>query len=353
MASYPALEDWFSTSIRRNRKSFILATLALTAVMIVIALVIGWFASTERGFFLVFVPFLLAYAICTYMLTAQRLRDIGLTGWLSLLWVPVNMADTYLHGAASLATWIVLCSVPGTQGTNRYGPDPLGSDGAQRDVASNTAKNPKEGTDPEVEAIFAKLHNFLLDERAQIERLPQELQKRINANLPCDSVPKAEGPFGKCITNPIPANGPLGQVLYLSALRINRSPVLFHRLGSFSEIDIFEIASIDGVVWDILFMSLYFPRRSRKAPQGYSLDESAITSAQFFGTTTRVEPFPHDLYDAIRTFSINWIGLPLPNRLVREAISSVKFAPPETHRLRVNEFVRSKMQLSLTHRDVT
>jgi hypothetical protein len=26
MASYPALEDWFSISIRRNRKSFIIAT---------------------------------------------------------------------------------------------------------------------------------------------------------------------------------------------------------------------------------------------------------------------------------------------------------------------------------------
>jgi uncharacterized membrane protein YhaH (DUF805 family) len=36
------------------------------------------------------------------------------------------MADGYLNGAASLAAWIVLCAVPGTQGPNRYGPDPLG-----------------------------------------------------------------------------------------------------------------------------------------------------------------------------------------------------------------------------------
>lgn len=126
MASYPALEDWFSTSIRRNRKSFMLATLALWAVILVVVLVIGWFKPSPKAFTLVILPFGIAYFVCSYMLTAQRLRDMGLTGWLALLWIPVNMADTYLAGAATLAATIVLCAVPGTRGPNRYGPDPLG-----------------------------------------------------------------------------------------------------------------------------------------------------------------------------------------------------------------------------------
>ena|SRR5680860_673916 len=125
MASYPAFEDWFSSSIRRNRKSFVLATVALFAVMVAVVAVIAWFSKTKTGFGLMVLPFGIAYFVCSYLLTAQRIRDMGLTGWLTLLWIPVNMADAYLHGAASLAAWIVLCTVPGTDGPNRYGSDPL------------------------------------------------------------------------------------------------------------------------------------------------------------------------------------------------------------------------------------
>lgn len=125
MTSYPALEDWFSTSVRRNRQSFMLAALALTAVVAVVFLVIGWFKLSSNVFLLVILPFGIAFIACWYLLTAQRIRDIGLTGWLALLWIPVNMADSYLQGAAALAACIVLCSVPGTRGAKRYGPDPL------------------------------------------------------------------------------------------------------------------------------------------------------------------------------------------------------------------------------------
>ncbi|WP_368077125.1 DUF805 domain-containing protein [Mariluticola halotolerans] len=71
--------------------------------------------------FLFFVP----YFICGYTLTSQRLRDMGLTGWLALLWIPVAVSDRYIGGAAWAAFAIVLCVVPGTAGDNRYGPDPL------------------------------------------------------------------------------------------------------------------------------------------------------------------------------------------------------------------------------------
>lgn len=124
MASYPALEDWFSASIRRNRKSFMLATGSLIIVMLVVAGVVTWFGGND----LIILVFAIAVCICSYMLTAQRLRDMGLTGWLTLLWIPVNLADAYLHGAATLAAWIVLCVVPGTQGPNRYGLDPIRAD---------------------------------------------------------------------------------------------------------------------------------------------------------------------------------------------------------------------------------
>jgi uncharacterized membrane protein YhaH (DUF805 family) len=140
MASHPALEDWFSTSIRRNRKSFMLAAVALVAFLLGVVLVIGWFNPSRRTAMLVLSPFLIAGVVCTYFLAAQRIRDMGMTGWLALLQIPINMADAYLHGAASLAALIVLCTVPGTQGPNRYGPDPLGGQiTSHRIVATDTS----------------------------------------------------------------------------------------------------------------------------------------------------------------------------------------------------------------------
>lgn len=124
--SVPFAEDWFSFSIRRNRKSYILASLLLIAIMIVVILAMRFFDAHGRSAYLVFGLFFIPYVICTYSLTAQRLRDMNLSGWLALLWIPVEIADSHLGGAASLAFLIVLCAIPGTRGPNRYGPDPLG-----------------------------------------------------------------------------------------------------------------------------------------------------------------------------------------------------------------------------------
>lgn len=116
-------------------------------------------------------------------------------------------------------------------------------------------------------------------------------------------------------------------------------------------VDVFEVVSFDGAVWDVLFVMPYFPRRSRLAPAGYRI-EDGITR-RFFGTTLRVEPFPHNLYQAIRAFTIRNVGMPLPNKLVREAIETQTYAAPQEHRMRVGELVRSKgMRLALTERDM-
>lgn len=77
--------------------------------------------SGQIIFFLFYIPFLIAQ----YFLTAQRLRDFGVTGWLSLLWIAIALFPPPYSGAFSLAFLLVLCAVPGTEGENRYGSDPL------------------------------------------------------------------------------------------------------------------------------------------------------------------------------------------------------------------------------------
>ena len=122
-----------------------IAAAALFVVMMVVFLVVSWFEPSQRAFVFVFAPFVIAYLICSYTLTAQRLRDMGFTGWLAFLWIPVNLADGYLQGAASLAAWIILCAVPGTKGPNQYGPDPLNPEANDAQTVGLGPQSAREG----------------------------------------------------------------------------------------------------------------------------------------------------------------------------------------------------------------
>lgn len=123
----PAAEEWFSLSIRRNRQSYIISSVLLTATFLGVLLALRFFNAGGRRGMIVLLLFFIPYVICGYLLTAQRLRDMNQTGWLALLWIPIGIADNYIGGAASFAFFIVLCAVPGSHGDNRYGPDPLWS----------------------------------------------------------------------------------------------------------------------------------------------------------------------------------------------------------------------------------
>lgn len=123
--SVAAWDEWFSFSIRRNRKSFMLAVLMLLATYSVILGALYFFDVGRRSGLILTIAFFVPAAICYYSLTAQRLRDMNITGWLALLWIPIGFLPDPINAAVYLAAWIVLCAVPGTEGSNRFGADPL------------------------------------------------------------------------------------------------------------------------------------------------------------------------------------------------------------------------------------
>jgi len=123
--SIPFYEHWFSLNLRRNRTSFIAASITLFCIMLIMIATMWFFDVRGRSWTLIFLLFFVPYVLCTYCLTAQRLRDFNQTGWLALLWMPIGIADNYIGGAASVAFIIFLCVIPGTPGSNRYGDDPL------------------------------------------------------------------------------------------------------------------------------------------------------------------------------------------------------------------------------------
>lgn len=193
-------------------------------------------------------------------------------------------------------------------------------------------KKPSSGFSPEVTRIFEKISEFMGDENLQNSKYAPTIRDRIVGGLDVDRLPHATGEFGRVAENPVPVNGVLGELIYLSLLKTRDTSqrLLFHRLGSVESIDVYETVSIDGRKWDILFLSLYHPRKSRKAPAGYVLAEPH-SQPLLYGTNLWIERFPYGLQDAIRQTTEEKIGIPLRPPQVRQAEESVRFQRPQEH----------------------
>jgi hypothetical protein len=189
----------------------------------------------------------------------------------------------------------------------------------------------------EVEALFKKLKHLMDNEKAQIDALPESLRLEVLSGADCDEISGATGEFGRDPRNPVPVNGPLGEMIYLSNLRTTASQqILFHRLGSIGNVDAYETVSFDGAVWDIFFFDLYHPRMSRLAPFGYRIAAGAERERVLLGTDEFVASFPDQLPDAISNTSGRLLGGRMRPRQVREAIDRINFRRPSDHQIRLN-----------------
>ena len=113
--SKPVFDDMFSLGGRRNRKSFFLYSLAVIAILCVVWIVAV--AGDNVGFVIVAGLLTVAILISAVIVQAQRCRDFGWTGWAVLIvLIPV------VGALFQIALWFI----PGTDGTNRYGSDPVG-----------------------------------------------------------------------------------------------------------------------------------------------------------------------------------------------------------------------------------
>lgn len=193
---------------------------------------------------------------------------------------------------------------------------------------------------PEVKEIFDKLFHLLENDAAQNERLPEPFRSSIKSGLSCDALPGASGEFGLSPTNPIPVNGPTGEVLYLSRLRTDpglkalwsvAQPVMFHRLrsedGPTGAVDAYEVLSLDRRVRQTLYLSLYHPRKSRHAPRGFTLARKFDNDNITYGVNHFVTGFPAKLDAHIRNWHMEKLGIPLPVQQVRKAVNGSPLTP--------------------------
>jgi len=175
------------------------------------------------------------------------------------------------------------------------------------------------------------------NEKAQNDRLPEPYRSQVREGTDCDEIAEAVGEFGRDPRNPIPVNGPLGELIYLSNLRTADSQqIMFHRLGSTTNVDIYETVSLDGAIWDILFLHPFHPRKSRRAPSGYRIVTGTERNTLLLGVNDFVAAFPDRLSDAIANMSERIFRFRIRPPQVREAFAKEIFERPTDHRTRLD-----------------
>jgi len=190
------------------------------------------------------------------------------------------------------------------------------------------AKRSESDLPPETEAIFEKIRNFMLDEATQNSVCPPALQKMMADGGAVDEISGAVGEFGRDIRNPIPVNGPIGELVYISMMALpGGCAIMGHRIGSLNKIDVFETVAFDGSWWDILFFDMYHTRKSKRYPSGYQASSQPFLLA----TNFMVPAFPSGMYEEMSKCTERVIGIPLVSPQLQEERLFQGFSRPLGH----------------------
>jgi len=192
---------------------------------------------------------------------------------------------------------------------------------------------------------FEQIHRVLEDEQYQLEMLHPAVRQMVESGPAYDKDPNGSGPFGFMETNPIPVNGAIGELAYLSKLETTSGErILFHRIGAINKVDVFEAVTFSGSEWFILFVDLYHPRRSRLTPDGFRFVKDI---AQFSGFHKFCRNFPYDFIEMKQTeresgLSMAYIAI----SRVSEQIQKQVFKRPLAHKTKI-DLVRSRLTSTL------
>lgn len=174
----------------------------------------------------------------------------------------------------------------------------------------------------------------LEDQIKDMEIFPGDFLNTAIEGLDCDILPGAVGDFGRIKTNPIPVNGPIGEIKYLNRLRTNDGGLIFHRIGSDGQIDIYETVSIGGKFWDILYFDMYHPRRSTVSPSKYSFSEYQEQYSKLrlgYYSNAFDADFPFGLSESIKKNIGDTLGIKIAQKYEEAIKDRSKFVRPLAH----------------------
>lgn len=193
--------------------------------------------------------------------------------------------------------------------------------------------------------VFLMVHKVIEDEDFQISLTPG-LEEILKSAPAVDENPGSTGPFGLIETNPIPVNGAIGEIAYLSKLQtLGGERILFHRIGAIKSIDVFEAVTFSGSEWFIFFLDLYHPRKSKKTPDGFTFTKEM---AQFSGFHKFCASFPYDFVEKKQTESESGLSFAyIAISKVHQQIQDRKFIRPVAHKVKL-EMVLSRLSSRLS-----
>lgn len=200
--------------------------------------------------------------------------------------------------------------------------------------------------DKALREAFEQIRRILEDEQLQLDMIHPAMKSMIESCPAYDKDPNGTGPFGFSETNPIPVNGPIGQLAYLSKLETAKGErILFHRIGAVNTIDVFEAVTFSGSEWFILFVDLYHPRRSRLTPEGFRFTQEV---GQFSGFHKFCADFPYDFVEMKQSeresgLSMAYIAI----SKVMEPIDNRAYQRPLAHKAKL-DLVKSRLTSALT-----
>lgn len=161
----------------------------------------------------------------------------------------------------------------------------------------------------DIEKEYDDAYMLLNNEEAQNKKLPAAIADRVLQGEDCEVITGGTGDFGRTESNPIPCNGPLGEWIYLSRLRLRSTGdcLYFHRLKRLaSGIDLFELVSTSGQFTDYLYLDMYHPHKSHCSPKGYIQQVELIHPR---GILDYSPEFPKGLYPLIVKESKKLLGV--------------------------------------------
>jgi len=196
--------------------------------------------------------------------------------------------------------------------------------------------------DKALREAFEQIRRIIEDEQFQLDMIHPVMKEMIESRPAYDKYPNGTGPFGFSETNPIPVNGPIGQLAYLSKLEANRGErILFHRIGAVDTIDVFEAVTFSGSEWFIFFVDLYHPKRSRLTPEGFRFTEEV---GQFSGFHKFCTDFPYDFAEMKQSESESGLSMAyIAISKVMEPIQNRAYKRPLAHRAKL-DLVRGRLK---------
>lgn len=163
-----------------------------------------------------------------------------------------------------------------------------------------------------IKGSLERVYHLLTDEEAQITAVPG-LMPYLKHNA--DPRHFSED-YGVDPRDPIRANGPIGELVYISRLTNERgSGFIGHRLGSIRGLDVFEVVSTDFNDWLILWFDMYWSAKDLHAPAGLRLNKPSEPwpdgGAPGLSATNRfVAKFPCEHWSEILVSTKEHLGFP-------------------------------------------